>query len=283
MSNYKNGRLSKTAYQNMLSQKKSEKSCHKKKLGPPEDKCEDIICGGCKILLIPDPDKISKEEFNNYYSRLESMVGTHNCCYDCKFNSYCNKCVFTWNNYIQIFSDEYTGFKTCPNTFIKTLKNFDYGSGRYSTVKLEEKKALREYFDKELKSNNNLRGQFVDSAFILNIYKENEENKFYLKCFQYYKLAVKNIRKSIRKTDTKIIGLEPDQYKEFNIYRNIVSDEYYKILKKNHKNLFEETPSSPKIDFCEYYKTITKKHGDVFGENLKSESESESDIEDYLV
>lgn len=32
MSNYKNGRLSKTTYQQLLVKRKSEKSCHKKSL-----------------------------------------------------------------------------------------------------------------------------------------------------------------------------------------------------------------------------------------------------------
>ncbi len=255
MSNYKNGRLPKTAYQQLLSKRKSEKSCHKKKLGPKSDDSElkfsrdkenNVRCAGCKMILIPKT--VPKTEFNNYINRLQLMGGSFNCCYDCKFSWYCNKCTFTWTNSKKIYG-RYTGFKTCPNTFIETLKNFNYGGGRYSTLELEEKKVLREYFDLELKLNRSLRGQYVDAAFIVEIFNSNQKNNFYLKCFKYYKQAVRKIIAKIKRTDTSITGLTSGEYDKFIAYHDDIEDEYNKILKSAHPNLFEDSDETEESEY----------------------------------
>lgn len=213
------------------------------------------------MILIPKT--VSKTEFNVYINRLELMGGNFNCCYDCKFSWYCNKCTFTWTNSNKFFG-RYKGFKTCPNTFIKTLKNFDYGGGRCSTLELDEKKVLREYFDKEFKFNRSLRGQYVDSGFLVEIFNENQKNNFYLKCFQYYKQAVKNIMSKIKRTNTSITNLSENEYDQFIAYHKNITDEYYRIFELNHKNLFEDSEQSDESKYTTESET-----------ELKTESETE--------
>lgn len=55
-----------------------------------------------------------------------------NCCYDCDFSCYCDNCCFTFKR-----SSNSEPFKTCGITFMKSLINPNYGSGRYSLHKEE--------------------------------------------------------------------------------------------------------------------------------------------------
>ena len=89
MSNYKNGRMPKSKYTSLIENGCiKEKSCHKKQstfisrfrhgLKYSRDSEGNVLCAGCKLLLIPK--NVSDEVFGQYVSKIHKTGGCHNCC-----------------------------------------------------------------------------------------------------------------------------------------------------------------------------------------------------------
>ena len=174
MSDFKNRRLSKIEYQNDLSKRNGDKSCHKKKDGPlrPDLVCSrdregNILCAGCRELIIPCD--ITGDEFSAILYQFESTGGVSNCCYDCKFSWYCSKCCF-----VTIF-EEGKSFSTCGSAMMEQLLNPDHGSGRFSSERNEKYWLyLRRFFEKDMKYGhyqNPLKGKTVDIKKLIEIYE----------------------------------------------------------------------------------------------------------------
>jgi len=236
MSNYKNGRLSKYEYLNLIEKEgRLTKSCHKKKnysiskfdngLKYSRDNEGNLLCAGCKVILAPK--NISNEDLNERIDKLIKMGGCYNCCYDCEFSSYCNKCAFTHLN-----SKGYY-FSTCYHSFIKQVKNNNYKSGRYSQFTDLEHKCLQDFCRNHIKHNGNMYGNFVDMDFLLDLYKDNTSNKE----FQIYRKVVKNIVSNLTFCDTSI---EPTNYDCYNITKEKVYKQYYD-LQENKNELCKDT------------------------------------------
>jgi len=224
MSNYKNGRMPKSKYAHLLENGCiKEKSCHKKQhrfvsrfshgLKYSRDTHGNVLCAGCKILLIPA--NVSDEVFGKYVTKIHKTGGCHNCCYDCEFSSFCNKCALNWASY----SGNYVA--TCPYSFLEQVKNNSYGGGRHSKFSKEEHDCFKDLFSADIKYNNSLCGMFVDPEFLLKLHRENKcaEN------FRLYKTVVKNILSSLSQCDS---NCEKDDYCDFYITKEKLRDEFYK-------------------------------------------------------
>jgi hypothetical protein len=99
------------------------------------------------MLLIPK-EITNNTKFSGMVDKFELMSGVSNCCYDCYFSWYCNKCCFTW---IGIDGREY---KTCGNTFMKRLLHPKHGGGRYSASGTQDSEYwiyLRKFFANDMK------------------------------------------------------------------------------------------------------------------------------------
>ena len=203
-----------------IANRKSENFCHKKKRGfrrnsdlrCSRDKEGNIYCGTCKILLVPKNMEYDDDIFNEYVNKVARSGGSYNCCYDCGFEWFCNKC-----------SINFGGFITCPNTFFKKVKNNDYKGGRYSTFSEIEYNCLREYFKKDIKFNIIKKGHYIDMEFLIELYKKDN----YQKHFEFYRKAVKNVSKTIKKTDTTL-NLE-DMYMDYYVFDKVI-EEYENLL-----------------------------------------------------
>jgi len=241
MSNYKNGRMPKSKYINLIENGCiKEKACHKKKstlvsrfnhgLKYSRDKEGNVLCAGCKILLIPK--NVSDSVFGEYISKIYKTGGCHNCCYDCEFSYFCNKCAFNWVSK----SGYYVA--TCPYSFLEQIKDNSYSCGRYSKLDEMKHKCLKEVFATDIKYNNSLYGMFVDSDFLMELYEE----KDYKKNFSLYKNVVKSIL-----SDLPIYNpdLEQEDYSEFYITRDKVRNKFFEI--RDSKKKIQEKQSDKVI------------------------------------
>lgn len=228
MSGYKNGRLPKKECKAMLeNDRKSEKSCHKKKNGPnysmnnglvcSRDKDKNVYCAKCKILLIPN--NVSLDVFRDKSFTLMNIYGVVNCCYDCGFSWFCNKCSF------MLYREAYGYFPTCFNTFALKLVNNDYNRGRYSKFSDEEWNCLREFFHGELKYKRSPKGMLVDLDFLMELIKEAD----YKRRFKYYRDAINNVYAKLKPCDlTNKITMEEAQKYRPTVEK--VKEEYVRIL-----------------------------------------------------
>ncbi len=71
------------------------------------------------------PNSVHKDDFQDYIDKVYLMGGVHNCCYDCEFSWYCNKCVFTWTSSKQISNNEHWERWVTGKTSDKLMKIFD--------------------------------------------------------------------------------------------------------------------------------------------------------------
>ena len=181
------------------------KSNHKKKNGPElicsRDKDGNVLCAGCKMLLI-SKDVTDDNLFDKMISNLLTMGGIYNCCYDCGFSWYCNKCCF-----ITIHETKY--FKTCGNSMMKQLLDQKYGGGRHSTSKNENYWThLRKFFAKDMKyglHKNSLIGKVAHVEKIIEIYDGPNPEK-----------NIKMYKENIKKYRNKMIPLDMSQPAELN-------------------------------------------------------------------
>ena len=198
MSDLKRRRLPKGEYE------KREKSCHKNKNGLApwhfyagfhcsRDKKENVYCVGCKTLIIP----CDTPDFGAMATKFEQMGGVVNCCYDCRFSWFCNKCCFTY-----IFEGKQ--FRTCGNTLMAILLNSRYLRGRYSDQRHGDQLILlRRFFAKEMKyglRDNILKGQVVDIDKLRAIYSGPEPEKG----AKRYRQEIKEARKKMLPFDMSI-------------------------------------------------------------------------------
>lgn len=245
MSGYKNGRLSKKDYLAMLvNDRKSEKSCHKKKNGPnfslnngsnfslnsgsnfsmnnglrcSRDQKNNIYCAVCKILLIPNNTQV--DSFQQKVESFKNITGVDNCCYDCGFSWFCNKCSF------MLYRKNTGYFPTCFQTFALKLKDNNYNRGRYSNFDDETWKCLREFFEYELKHNRAPKGMLVDKDFLLEIYKQPN----YKVKFGHYRNAIKNVYAKLKKCDLSIYIDSIEKASEYRPTIENIKEEYEKIL-----------------------------------------------------
>jgi hypothetical protein len=108
-------------------------------------------CAICKLYLGTTDEICDKTEVN--------------CCYDCIFNSYCEKCCFTW-----IHDNGNRIFRTCGIGFMKQLLHRRYRGGRYSSINNEKMDVLRIRFKNDMKYGihpNTMRGKIVIEDDIL--------------------------------------------------------------------------------------------------------------------
>lgn len=151
------------------------------------DKDGNVLCAGCLMLLI-SKDVTDNNVREKMINKLATMGGVYNCCYDCGFSWYCNKCCFT------IIYSKTSYFKTCGNTMMKQLLNQKYGRGRYSMSKNEDYWVyLRKFFEEEMKDGlreNSLIGQIADVEKIREIYDGEDPEKN----IQIYKENIKRYR-----------------------------------------------------------------------------------------
>lgn len=232
MSGYKNGRLPKSAYLAQLAERKSEKSCHKKKIGIEScmnngllcsrDKQKNVLCAGCKILLIPNT--ASDEEFDKKVKILINSGGVFNCCYDCEFSWYCNKCCFVWYN-------SYNYASTCFHTFIRKVKDNDYGGGRYSKFTDEELACLRAFFANDIKYSSTPRPMLVDAKFLIELYNKPDREKH----FQYYRKAVRKAYSKIQTCNMSLETKSDEDYEPYLITIDDIYDEYEQLVNANKK------------------------------------------------
>ena len=242
MSNYKNGRMPKNKYLNLIENGYiKEKSCHKKQstvvsrfnhgLKCSRDAEGNVLCAGCKLLLIPKNQ--SDDVYGKYVSKIINTGGCYNCCYDCEFSSFCNKCALNWvnkhGNYVS----------TCPYSFLEQIKDNSYTRGRYSRIDKDHYECLKEVFKNDLKYNNSFCGMFIDPYFLMELYKENN----YKDNFRLYKNVVKNILSELPIYDT-VLDLEKENYNEFYITSEKVQNKFFEIRdsrqKKSIKKLDEK-------------------------------------------
>jgi len=99
-------------------------------------------------------------------------------------------------------------------------------------------KCLKEVFATDIKYNNSLCGMFVDSDFLMELYKE----KDYKKNFSLYKNVVKSIL-----SDLPIYNpdLEQEDYSEFYITRDKVRNKFFEI--RDSKKKIQEKQSDKVI------------------------------------
>lgn len=230
MSNYKNGRMPKNKYVSLVENGCiKEKSCHKKQstnisrfhhgLKYSRDIEGNVLCAGCKMLLIPK--NVSNDVFSQYVSKIYKTGGCHNCCYDCEFSSFCNKCALNW---VSKSGGSYVA--TCPYSFLEQIKNNSYGGGKYSRLDEEQHKCLKEVFSSDIKYNNSLCGMFVDPGFLMELYKENN----YKKNFCLYKNTVKELLSKLPVYDP---SLEQEDYSEFYITIDKVRKKFFEHCNDN--------------------------------------------------
>jgi len=214
-------RLPKKEYLLKIANRKSENFCHKKKLGfnyaahdnlyHSKDKEGNILCGICRILLVPKNISYKDDEFKKYINKIVSAGGEYNCCYDCNFRWFCNKCSLNYN-----------GFRSCSNTFMLRLQNNNYRRGRY-ILSENEHECLKEYFKNNVKYNSIIKGHYIDIFFMEKLYEKDN----YQKHFEFYRKAVKNVSKTIKKTDTTL-NLE-DMYMDYYVFDKVI-EEYENLL-----------------------------------------------------
>ena len=142
MSKSSRGRLSKNDYLKLKEQFTST-FCHKSKcIYRPKPMSyisyysnkDFIVCVCCGKEMV---NKIT------YSGRYKST--SENCCYDCEFSYFCDKCCFTYTrNYV--YEDN---FNTCGISFMKQLINPNYGGGRYSDLSIAIIEKLK--FEKDIK------------------------------------------------------------------------------------------------------------------------------------
>lgn len=190
MSTYKTHRLPKKDYENSIAMRKSDRPCHKKKNGLPRpnlvcsrDREGNIFCANCKMLLIPK--NVSNEEFEILLNKFEKMGGVSNCCYDCEFDWYCNKCCFTYIS--EIYTPTIFGitvkqyvFRSCSKTMMMQLSKTNHGGGRYSGLKNDHVEYLRKFFANELKHGHPksaLTGRVVNMQKIIETYNHPDHKK----------------------------------------------------------------------------------------------------------
>jgi hypothetical protein len=155
-----------------------------------------IFCAGCKMLI--SKDIADDEEYDEMVNKFEIMGGIQNCCYDCNFSWYCNKCCFKT---ILKLNKEKRIFKTCGNAMMKQLLDPKYGHGRYSTSKNEDYwRYLRKFFAKDMKyglHENSLRGGVANVEKIIKIYDGPDSEKNINK----YKQNIKKYSNKMKKLD----------------------------------------------------------------------------------
>ena len=190
MSKYKSYRVSKIVYKRIIDKRKSELSCSRDKEG-------NILCAGCKMLLISHDVK-DENELQKMIIKILDMGGINNCCYDCEFSWYCNKCCFVllFENRIHV---------SCGNSMMKQLLDSNYDRGKYSSLKNNECMTyLRKYFEKDIKRGlflHSLKGKFADIDKIIEIYKEVNTEKN----MKIYKEKITTFRKKMLKLDMNIV------------------------------------------------------------------------------
>ena len=164
-------------------------------------------------LPIPENKNISykDDEFKKYINKIVSAGGEYNCCYDCNFRWFCNKCILNYN-----------GFRSCSNTFMLRLQNNNYRRGRY-ILSENEHECLKEYFKNNVKYNSIIKGHYIDIFFMEKLYEKDN----YQKHFEFYRKAVKNVSKTIKKTDTTL-NLE-DMYMDYYVFDKVI-EEYENLL-----------------------------------------------------
>lgn len=227
MSNYKNGRMPKSKYTSLIENGCiKEKSCHKKQstfisrfhhgLKYSRDSEGNVLCAGCKLLLIPK--NVSDEVFGQYVSKIHKTGGCHNCCYDCEFSSFCNKCALNWIS--ESGSGSYVA--TCPYSFLEQIKDNSYNGGRYSKLDVEQHECLKEVFGSDIKYNNSLCGMFIDPGFLMELYRENN----YREKFRLYKNVVKNLLRDLPSYD---INLEQEDYSNFYVTKEKVRAKFNEL------------------------------------------------------
>jgi hypothetical protein len=159
------------------------------------DKDGNIYCAGCKTLII-SKDITNDDEFSELEYKFEKKGGVVNCCYDCKFNWYCNNCSF-----ITVF--ETHSFNSCGNTMMKQLLNPSYGGGRLSCTKDEDYwPYLRKFFAKDMKygkHENPLKGKIADIKKIVEIYKGPNPEKEIDSYRKYIKKNLSEVRNKFYK------------------------------------------------------------------------------------
>lgn len=109
--------------------------------------------------------------------QFEKGGGISNCCYDCGFSWYCNKCSF-----ITIYD---TIKKiTCGKSIMQQLLEPQYGRGKFSCDRDADYWIyLRNFFEKDMKYGkhaNVLKGGIVDIETIRKIYNSSDINKIAL-------------------------------------------------------------------------------------------------------
>ena len=232
MSNFKNGRMPKSRYDKLVENGCiKEKSSHKKHstfvsrfhhgLRCSRDADGNVLCAGCKTLLVPK--NVTDTVFGEYVTKIYKMGGCHNCCYDCEFSSFCNKCSLNWVTR----SGSYVA--TCPFSFLEQVKNNSYNGGRHSRFTDTESACFKEVFKDDIKYNNSLCGMFIDSEFLLELYeKERNNSKFTL-----YKRVIKSLLSNLPAFDPE---LEQEDYKEFYLTKESVRKAFYSECNKNNKS-----------------------------------------------
>jgi hypothetical protein len=215
MRRFKSCRLPKREYTKKEKERKGEKFCHKKKNGVSTklkiisiDDNGNKICANCKMVLI-SKDITDESEFNTQIRKLELMGGVWNCCYDCNFSWYCNKCCFT-------IIYKTSRFRTCGNAFMKQLLKPNYLSGRYSSGKNEEHWTYsRKFFETEIKyglRKNSLVGAIANVEKIIKYYRKPDSKNRIRK----YKNQIKKYKQEVILLDMNepIELLEDEKYRE---------------------------------------------------------------------
>ena len=201
-SNHKTGRLPKNEYEIISSQRKSEKSCHKKKNGPliPELVCSkdrdgNLLCSGCLKIIIPKKSITNDDTFTDIVIEFEKNGGIHNCCYDCHFSWYCNQC-----SLITVYNGNKC-FITCGKSLMQQLLNPQHGGGRFSCDKNADYLVLlRNFFEKDMRrrrQRNALRGITVNIETIKKIYASPNSEKLIIE----YRKHIKKCRNEMTSLD----------------------------------------------------------------------------------
>lgn len=176
----KTGRLSKRDYECLLSQRTSERSCHKSQLQGEQipnnglvcsrDKEQNVLCAGCNLILISKEVK-DLDEFESLTDNIEAEGGVINCCYDCKFSWYCGRCSFI------LIREDGENFITCGVGLIRQLVDSMHG-GRYDGLSSEDYHThLQKFYASELKYYKRgypitLRGAIFDVRKVKEIYNK---------------------------------------------------------------------------------------------------------------
>jgi hypothetical protein len=198
-SKFKPGRLPKNEYDMISTQRKSEQSCHKKKNGVQKstglvysrDEFGNVLCAGCLKVIIPKKSVTNDDIFYDMIDEFEKDGGISNCCYDCEFSWYCNKC-----SLITIYSN--TKRITCGKSLMRQLLKPEYGAGKFSFDREADYWVyLRKFFEKDMKHKNSLKGKIVDVETIRKIYNDPNAERVIV----MYKSHIKKSRKEMTSLD----------------------------------------------------------------------------------